>query len=256
MKALIIAAGNGTRMQPVTKGRHKSLMPLLGLKIIDRVILGAKEAGITDFVIVTGYRSDEVKKTVGSGKKYGVRIRYKENKDWEKANGLSVYKAKNLLNENFMLLMSDHIFDPSILKELLQQSVCDKQSILAIDRKLDSVRDVSDTTKVVLQNSTVKAIGKDLQIYDAYDTGIFLCTPYVFEALRKSTAKGKNSLSDGMRMLARENKLKVFDVTGRLWSDCDTYEDIKFAEKKLFKSAKEKNSAMIIPLPYRGYVNV
>ena len=63
MKALIIAAGDGTRMQPVTRGRHKSLMNLLGLKIIERVILGAKEAGILEFVIVTGYKG---KRTFGA----------------------------------------------------------------------------------------------------------------------------------------------------------------------------------------------
>ena len=60
MKALIIEAGNGTRMQPVTYGRHKSLMSLLGLRIIERIILAAKTAGIFEFVIVTGYKGKEL----------------------------------------------------------------------------------------------------------------------------------------------------------------------------------------------------
>ena len=111
MKALIIAAGDGTRMQPVTRGRHKSLMNLLGLKIIERVILGAKEAGILEFVIVTGYKGEDLVKNVGDGSRYGVSINYVENKNWDKANGLSVLKAKDFFREKFVLLMSDHVFD-------------------------------------------------------------------------------------------------------------------------------------------------
>jgi 1L-myo-inositol 1-phosphate cytidylyltransferase len=86
MKALIIAAGNGTRMQSVTRGRHKSLMSLLGLKIIERVILGAKEAGIFEFVIITGYKGKELKETIGDGSRFGVSIAYAQNNKWEKAN--------------------------------------------------------------------------------------------------------------------------------------------------------------------------
>src|SRR3990170_7498712 len=106
MKALIIAAGNGTRMQPVTRGRHKSLMPLLGLKIIERVILGAKEAGILEFVIVTGYKGKELREFLGNGKKYGISISFVQNDNWERANGLSVLAAQKHFRENFVLLMS------------------------------------------------------------------------------------------------------------------------------------------------------
>lgn len=115
MKALIIAAGNGTRMQPVTQGRHKSLMPLLGLKIIERVILGAKEAGIHEFVIVTGYKGEKLQGFLGNGAKYGISISFVQNNNWEKANGISALIARNHFNENFVLLMSDHVFNPKTL---------------------------------------------------------------------------------------------------------------------------------------------
>jgi len=81
MQALIIAAGNGTRMQSVIRGRHKSLMSLLGLKIIERVIFGAKEAGIFEFVIVTGYKGKELEETIGDGSRFGVSIAYVQNNE-------------------------------------------------------------------------------------------------------------------------------------------------------------------------------
>ena len=246
MKALIIAAGNGTRMQPVTRGRHKSLMELLGLKIIERVILGAKEAGINDFVIVTGYKGREFRKIVGDGSKYGVSIKYVQNNDWHKANGISVLKAKgNLKNENFALLMSDHVFDPKTLIKIQRVKLKKNECVLAIDKKLDDVLDVDDTTKVVVGRGKVVALNKHLDNYNAYDTGMFVCSPYIFEVLKKTTDRGKYSLSDGMRVLVSEGRLRALDVKDHLWADCDTWEDIKFAEKKLLKSLTKPKDGMI-----------
>ena len=242
MKALILAAGNGTRMQPVTNGEHKSLMPLLGLRIIERVILGAKKAGINEFIIVTGYKGKELKAFLNKGKKYDVSIIFIDNDDWEKANGISALLAEKSLNENFALLMSDHVFDPKTLIRLQRVKLSKNESVLAIDRNLDDVLDVDDTTKVNIKNNKIIAIHKKIKIFNAYDTGMFICSPYLFEVLNKSTSQDHNSLSDGMRILVTENKLKFMDIRGNFWSDCDTWEDIKFAKKKLLKSlTKEKD---------------
>ncbi|OGD88564.1 hypothetical protein A2693_03600 [Candidatus Curtissbacteria bacterium RIFCSPHIGHO2_01_FULL_40_12] len=236
MKALIIAAGNGTRMQPVTRGRHKSLMPLLGLRIIERVILGAKEAGIYEFVIVTGYKGKELQEFLGNGTKYGVSISFVRNNNWEKANGISALVARKHFRENFALLMSDHVFDPKTLIRIQRLKLKSDECALAIDKNLDSVCDVEDTTKVMVKNGRAIALNKNLENYNAYDTGMFVCSPYIFEVLKKSTSHGKNSLSDGMRILISEDKLRTLDSKDSLWADCDTWEDIKFAQKKLLKN--------------------
>ena len=245
MKALIIAAGNGTRMQPVTRGRHKSLMPLLGLKIIERVILGAKEAGIKEFVIVTGYKGDIYQQTVGDGSRYGVEIQYVQNDKWEKANGISVLAAKKYLTENFVLLMSDHVFDSKTLSVIQRLKLKDKECALAVDRNLECVLDISDTTKVLVRNSKAVALNKNLDKYNAYDTGMFICSPYIFDVLKRSTGKHKNSLSDGMRILIAEGLLRTMDNRGRFWSDCDTWEDIKFAKKKILKNLSKGGDGLI-----------
>ena len=136
MKALIIAAGNGTRLQPYAKGRHKSLLPLLGLKIIERVILTAKETGISEFVIVIGYEGKSIRASLGDGKKYGVSISYVENENWEKANGVSVLKAKRFFTEHFVLLMSDHIFASDTLRRIRRLHLKADESVLAVDKNL------------------------------------------------------------------------------------------------------------------------
>jgi len=250
MKALIIAGGNGTRMQPVTRGQHKSLMNLLGLKIIERVILGAKKAGIYEFVIVIGYRGQDIKRFIGNGEKLGISVKYVENKNWHKANGISVQIAKDYFKkeEQFVLLMSDHVFDYSTLENIQRLKLKKNECVLAIDRNLKSVLDIEDTTKVVVKNGRVQAINKQLENYNAFDTGMFICSPYIFEVLKKTTKMKKNSLSDGMRILAGEGKLRAFDIKGRVWSDCDTYADIKFAEKKLLISLTKSGDGVVSKL--------
>ncbi|MBL7142453.1 MAG: CDP-alcohol phosphatidyltransferase family protein [Candidatus Pacebacteria bacterium] len=245
MKALIIAAGNGTRMQLVTRGRHKSLMSLLGLKIIERVILGAKEAGIFEFVIITGYKGKELKETIGDGSRFGVSIAYVHNNKWEEANGISVLKAKDYFKEDFILLMSDHVFDWRTLLRLKRIKLKKDECTLAIDKNMDSVLDIDDTTKVLVKNNKIDSISKNLNVYNAYDTGMFLCSPYIFEILKKTISDHKNSLTNGMRVIAKEGKLRAFNIKGRFWSDCDTYADIKFAEKKLLKNLNKSEDGII-----------
>ena len=245
MKALILAAGNGTRMQPVTRGRHKSLMPLFGLKIIERVILGAKEAGITEFVIVTGYKGKDLRKFLGSGEKYNISISFVHNNNWEKANGISALLAKEHFNENFALLMSDHVFDPKTLSRIQRLKLNKNECALAIDKNLDRVLDVNDTTKVLVKGNKIIGLNKDLKNYNAYDTGMFICSPYIFEVLKKTTALGKNSLSDGMRVIAKEGNLRSLDNKGKFWADCDTWEDIKFARKKFINDLTKGEDGII-----------
>ncbi|KKN97141.1 hypothetical protein LCGC14_0160990 [marine sediment metagenome] len=245
MKALIIAAGNGTRMQPVTRGRHKSLMNLLGLKIIERVILAAKAAGIFEFVIITGYKGKELKEAIGDGSRFGISITYVQNNKWEKANGISVFKAKGYFKENFILLMSDHVFDWQTLLKLKRIKLKKDECALVIDKNLDSVLDIDDTTKVLVKNNKITSINKGLDVYNAYDTGMFLCSPYIFKVLRETISNHKNSLTNGMRVIAKEGKLRAFNIKGRFWSDCDTYADIKFAENKLLKNLNKSEDGIV-----------
>lgn len=245
MKALILAAGNGTRMQPVTRGQHKSLMPLLGLRIIERVILGAKEAGINEFVIVTGYKGNDLRKFLGSGEKFNVSVSYVHNNNWGKTNGISALLAKEHFNENFALLMSDHVFDPKTLLRIKRLRLSKNECVLATDKNLDRVLDVSDTTKVLVKGNKIIDLNKNLNNYNAYDTGMFICSPHIFEVLKKTTSLRKNSLSDGMRVIAKEGNLRSLDNKGKFWADCDTWEDIKFARKKFISDLTKGEDGII-----------
>ena len=235
IRALIIAAGRGERLRPFTDERPKPLVPLLGLRLIERVIFSAKEAGIKEFAIVTGYLGRKVMKFLGDGSRYHVKIEYVENGRWRKGNGVSVYEARKLLDESFVLLMSDHVFDPGILSELKRCELGEEECILCVDKGMRCVFDVHDATKVNVVDGKIEKIGKGLSEYNGVDMGIFLCSPHIFEVLRRNIANGRYSLTETIRELARERKMKAYciDDGESYWIDIDTSQSLKIAQKML-----------------------
>ena len=177
MKCLIIAAGRGSRLS--TRADSKPLTPLLGLSLIERVILTAASTGLTDFTVVTGYNGETVRQSLDRlSQARRLEIAHIINEEWEKGNGLSVLKAKDLLHENFILLMADHIFDPSILLTLTNETIADDELILAVDYDIEKNKlvDPEDVTRVFVLDDRILDIGKNMEKYNSYDTGIFLCS--------------------------------------------------------------------------------
>ncbi len=252
MKAVILAAGDNTRFRKENDKHNKLLHPVLGLPLIERTIKSAKKAGIFEFVLVTGYQDKELKKLLGDGKKIGVNINYVHNRSWRGENGSSVYQAKEQLkNENFILLMGDHLFDAKVLIRLVRQKLENDECILAVDKKLEQFPNADEATKVQINNRKVFKIGKELAEFNALDTGMFLCTPSLFSVLAKTINSKKFYLTDAMRVLASDGKLRSFDIRESFWADIDTHQDLYLAQEGLFnKLVKPKGEG-----PISKYIN-
>jgi choline kinase len=229
-QCLILAAGNGTRMRPVSGALPKPLVQFDGKPILEQVILRAHQAGIDDFVIVVGYGADLIRRYFDRRWLGKVSITWVENPDYHKNNGISALKARDEIHENFLLLMADHIFNPETARVLLDQPLGPREVILAVDSQIDRVFDLDDATKVRLDGDFIVDIGKELGSYDALDTGMFLCSPILFDRLQSATRDGNCSLSDGMRQLARERSLRALDIGEALWQDVDTPEALAHAK--------------------------
>ncbi len=229
-ECLILAAGNGSRIASVAAGVPKPLVPLRGIPLLEHVMMSCQEAGITRFVIVVGYRADLIRRWFAERPLDGISVTLIENPDYHKANGVSALAAKDELHNPFLLLMSDHIFEPKTAWALVQQPLVDDEVILAVDHNVDGVFDLDDATKVKCETDHIVDIGKDLARYDALDTGMFLCSPALFHRLESAKRDGNCSLSDGMRQLAREQKLRAFDIGDAHWQDVDSPEALAHAE--------------------------
>jgi choline kinase len=222
MKAVILAAGRGSRLDSVPVS--KPLCPVNGRALIEWVILAAHQAGIREFVVVTGYAREPLERHLREfilGR--SLTMTFVPNDEWDKENGLSVYAARECAGDRFVLLMSDHVFDADILARLIAQPLDDADLVLAVDyRILDNPTvDLDDVTRVRTEQDRIIDIGKGLSSYNGFDTGIFLCSSALFPALCESQQRGDYTLTGGVRLLAERGRARVMNTLGAFWIDVD-----------------------------------
>lgn len=236
-RAVIIAAGRGSRLTGRYADTPKPLVPVAGVGLLKRTILTGKRAGITDFTVVTGYRGDEIREAIEGDDQVDVPIDWVHNDAWQEGNGKSVLAARESVGDDaFILTMSDHLFDPQIIADLRNASLANDECALAVDSRLDRIFDEEDATKVQVASGRVEAIHKQLQNHNAIDTGAFVCNPTLFDALERAIAAGDDSLSGGIRILAEEGRMRAQDVGELFWEDVDTPESLVHAERSLIRS--------------------
>jgi 1L-myo-inositol 1-phosphate cytidylyltransferase len=233
MNGLIIAAGTGGRLRE--KGPSKPLIPLKGAPLLEHVIARARSAGVERFYVVSGYRGEEVRASLDRlSARAGIPIVHIVNDAWERANGVSVLRARPHLDEPFLLTMCDHLVDPDILRGLMGSAPEPDTVKLAVDFNIaGSINNLDDVTRVKCSEGRIEQIGKVIRDFNAIDTGVFLCTPILFDALEASQSEGDDSLSGAMGVLARWGKALTFDIEGRLWLDVDDPPTFHKAEELL-----------------------
>ena len=232
LQAVILAAGEGRRLRP--GGYLKPLTPLLGVTLLERVVVACRDAGVSECIVVLGYSKESVGKRLDElADRAGIVVRGVENPHWEEGNGTSALAAQPYIRGPFLLAMCDHVFDPAILKRLINAGSEGAACLLAVDYRIEKVFRLDDATKVQLTGSTITAIGKDLQSYEAVDTGLFFCQPQVFDALQQARAAGEGALSAGWRRLIPRWQFQALDIGEAFWVDVDTPESLRYAERVL-----------------------
>lgn len=234
MDCLILAGGDGTRLSAVHHA--KPLVPILGLPLLERVVLAAREAGARRYVVVTreGYRDEVASFVRGLAARRSLDMRVLVSPRVSPENGWSALEARGALTEPFLLLMADHLVSPSTLREFVSGGLAGTDLVLGVDpRTGDTGVDAADATKVRLDGERVLAIGKELEQYDAYDTGLFLCSRAVFDALQESAASGEPSMSAAVRILAAQDRATTRLIDDGYWVDVDTPAQLQRAKRLL-----------------------
>jgi len=133
MRAIVLAAGLGTRLKPLTENCPKCLVTLKGKTLIDYQLDALEWAGIDDVVVVIGAKADQIRAHCGN------RVRYIENNEFSTTNSIySLYLAAHELSDEVFLFNCDILFDPNVLTKMLDVP---KGNVLAVDTKVERVRD-------------------------------------------------------------------------------------------------------------------
>lgn len=213
MQAIILAAGQGTRLRGVSPS--KPLTSVGGRLLLHRILDNLAAAGVTRPLVITGYAGDGVAAAVGDWEGQGARTLH--NPRWAEPNGVSVLAAAAALEPCALLVMADHLASPGLYAAV---AASPRNGLaLGIDRRLGHPWvDEADVTRVATRQGRITAIGKQLATYDAHDSGVFLITPELTEALARLPSPG---LSDGVRALAAHGRARVIDISGHDWIDID-----------------------------------
>jgi DNA-3-methyladenine glycosylase II len=184
--------------------------------------------------VVVGYRQELLQPAIAAwARRHNMTLRVVQNPVWLEGNGTSALAVAPYLSQAFFLLMCDHVFTPAMLEQLQAAEDGTEVCRLAVDRRVAAIFDLPDATKVRLDGSMITAIGKDIVPFDAIDTGLFLCRPFLFKALEHARAAGDSSLSGGMRQLLSTGQLRAVDIGEHFWSDVDTPESLAYTERAL-----------------------
>jgi choline kinase len=259
MKGVILAAGDGTRLAPLTLDRPKPLVPVLGRPLLDYTLDAFVAVGVTDLVLVVGYKEEMIRAWVGNGRRYGAQVTCVSNPDYELENAISLYAAREAVpDQPFILSMADHMVSSQILARLLAMG--DDHDTLCIDRLARASPQLNDATRVwvvtdhhdilsprrdsIRKGATARQgrvgfitrIGKEIEPWNAVDVGVFLFTPTIFaaiEELLRADQRSPNISQSVTRLIESGHGLRACDVSGAFWMDVDTLEDLRYAEQIL-----------------------
>lgn len=241
-RAIILAAGKGERL---VSGLSfpKPLKRVGGIPLIVHAIRNLEQAGIDEVVVITGYMSEVLRRGLGRYR-FQVGLRFVENTEYDKPNGTSLLKAKAFVQGPTFVLMSDHLWAPSLIEPIDAFPLAADEAVLGIDFDIPRCVDIPDATKVRLDGDRIVQISKELPTYDALDTGVFKVTEALIEALERADGPQGCSLSQGVQALAERGAMKAVSVGSAMWVDVDTPMAHAFAEK-----AFARYGSALVPQP-------
>lgn len=231
MHALILAAGDGDRLHPLTDGLPKPLLKLHGRPIISNVLDALSDAGVDDATIVIGYHGAQIRQALAGAHPRGMALRFVENPAYDLGNARSIWAARDAMSRDrgFVLAMADHLVEPALTAALVDRA--DGRCRLAVDRAAPGDPRAGEATRARVHDGRVVDLGKALNDWNALDTGVFWCTPRLFDAITPDLRDGEAGAL--FASLARAGELDAVDVTGRRWIDIDTADDLRAAERML-----------------------
>jgi len=160
MRGIILAAGKGSRLNGTAGESPKCLVKAGGLTLVDRQIRALRNAGIDDIAVVVGYQADQVRRACGQG------ITYVENSKYAQTNSMySLWMARPLLFEGFVVLNCDVLFHPVLLNDLLSSR--HENALLLAYREADQPPFGDEEMKVQVRCGRVREMSKQMDSEDA-----------------------------------------------------------------------------------------
>lgn len=237
MKALVLAAGQGVRMGPLTENRPKPMLPVAGMPFLEHTIISLKEAGVTDIAILTGYHGNEIKDHFQAGSDLGVNITYLVQPQ-RLGTAHAVSMAKKLMDSPFLCINGDVIVSTSLLVDLLKKFEKTSSNIMT----LIEVDDASRFGLVTTEGDTVTGIvEKSGEVKRGLiNGGIYLFKPEIFDAIKRTpiSPRGEYEITHSISLIMEEGSVTAY-VPDEKWVDIGSPWDLLNAHEIYMGRIKE-----------------
>jgi len=228
MKAVLLAAGVGERLMPITATRPKHLIKVAGKPILQYCLEAAKNAGINEAIIVTNYMGEVIRNYFGDGAKLGLKLTYVEQKAIL-GTGNAAEVAEPYIEDNFVLIYGDLLFGQDAVKEVVslfnKQKPAAVMAIVQVDKPENYgiiEQDKEGKVKRIVEKPEADKTPSNLA-----NAGVYAFSKDVFDKIKQTKAsdRGEWELTDAITLLAEEGKTVLtaqldkadwFDV-GRPW---------------------------------------
>lgn len=242
MKAVILSAGRGSRLLPLTTDLPKCLLPIGNTTVLGMQLDTLFKFGITHVTVVTGFNSALVHAEIAS-RKAGPKVKTLFNPFFQVADNLaSCWMARKSMRKDFLLINGDTLFSPEVLKTVLSAPA---QSIMVtIDKKTNYD---GDDMKVTLDDTRLLAIGKTLQPHQTHGESIGMLRfmgegPKIFTQELKRLMRHDDgtkswflSAIDGLA--GKGVEISTTNIDGATWAELDTQEDYEIC-RSLFGNSE------------------
>jgi bifunctional UDP-N-acetylglucosamine pyrophosphorylase/glucosamine-1-phosphate N-acetyltransferase len=235
LKAVILAAGEGHRMRPLTSHRPKVMLPIVNKPIMEHLLIEAKEAGIGEFIFVVGYCDEQVREYFGNGEKWGVSITYSEQRK-QLGTADAIRNVEGAVDGNFLVINGDVIIGREDIRHLKNK----KHSTMSVIE----VEDPRGLGMVELSG------GKVVNIYEKTaappslmaNTGLYLFTPEIFEAISRTekSPRGEYEITDSLQLLMGTENGLHYQVL-KSWLDLSYPWDLLRANESMLAGLESQN---------------
>lgn len=246
-RAILLAAGRGTRLGALTADRPKPMVPVLGKPVLEQILLRMARVGLEEFILVVGYRAEVIEEYFSDGSRWGWRISYALQPQ-ANGTGAALAAARDLAGSDpFLASYGDILTDEAHYRMILDDFAA---SPCAAVVGINSVSDVSAGSAVVREGRRVIKVtekpppGTTVSHWNLAGASVY--GPEIWPALAalKPSARGEYELTDAIgSLIAAGLEVRACEFTG-FWSDIGTPKALHEVERQL---ASPQNSGTLYP---------
>ncbi|MDH5449659.1 MAG: sugar phosphate nucleotidyltransferase [Candidatus Bathyarchaeota archaeon] len=240
MKAVVLSAGEGIRLRPLTFTRPKHLIPVGGKPLLEHLLTSVKTAGLDEVLVVIHYMGEKIQSFFGDGSKFGLQLKYVVQKEMG-GTADAIGAVEPFVDDDFLLIYGDLLVTPNTIKQVLRSNEKEKATTTMA---VVPVKHPENYGIVKLDDSYVTEIFEkpsDRAPTNLANAGIYVFSTEIFQKIKQTTpsSRGELEITDSLRLLLDERqRVLAVPVSSEEWLDVGRPWDLFDANERVLRQTE------------------